>query len=64
MTNEYLHQLVKLIEAQGIHEDANLVITANDGEPAVVQARHGMNIQLFVENEDQSKLNLVHTISI
>lgn len=62
--NEYLRKLVQLIEQKSIDEGASLTITANEGEPAVVQVRFGMEIHIFIENEDQTKLDLVATRAI
>jgi hypothetical protein len=62
--NEYLHQLVRLIEEASIDESADLIIVANEGEPATLRVQLGHTVQFFIENEDQSKLLLLSTTSI
>jgi hypothetical protein len=64
MDENYLENLVKRIREAGGTDQACYQITANEGEPAIVQIHSGTDIRIFVENEDQTKLELKTEIVI
>ncbi len=61
---QYFEDLFKQIRELPIEASDSIQLTANDGEPAILQVRTHNKIKLYVQNEDLSKLNLELTRKI
>lgn len=58
---KYLIELAHQLDEHNIQEIANINIIANDGEPAIIIVSDNGQIKHFIQNEDLTKLILIHS---
>ncbi len=55
----YLHILAKQLDAFDIDESSDIMLTAIEGQPAIVQVREGPTLSIYKQTEDLDSLKLI-----
>lgn len=60
----YLQQLFEQIEKLNLSDSASIVLTALEGEPAILQVREGPTLHIYKQNEDLTELVQIQAIDL